>query len=213
MADPNQRSRRAEMVVIAWQLAGTWSCGSLLLGTVALVFLHAGALGSPLPIEPEPVSLTILTPWQRLTVFALVAALFVALGVIGWRTAAASWLTGDTRARLLWTLVVGAGGLAGWGFAAAVTFAAQFGSATQLILAYLAGGLPFALTAAMLVRPWRVNVAAVTISVALVGAGYLMVAGNGAAYPQNVFALYADYLRSLFGGGSPIVLQRHATFG
>jgi hypothetical protein len=202
MSDSGQRGRRAELIVIAWQLAGTWASASLLLGTVALVFLDAGALASPLVITPSTGLLTILTPLQRLAVFALVAALFVALGVISWRTATASWLTGDSRARVLWTLLVGAGGLVGWGFAAAVTFAVHFGSATQLTLAYLAGGLPFALTAAMLVRPWRVNVAAVAVSVALVGAGYLMVAGNGAVYPHNVFALYTDYMRSIFSGGS-----------
>lgn len=193
MADPGQRGRRAEVLVIVWQLAGAWACGSLLLGTVALLFLHTHALGAPPPIVPNAAWLTILTPLERLAVFALVAALFVALGVVGWRTASASWLTGDTRARLLWTLVVGLGGLAGWDFAAAVTFAAHFGSATQLILAYLAGGLPFALIAAMLVRPWRVNVAAVAISAALVGAGYLMVAGQPVPYPfpRSVFAVYA----------------------
>jgi hypothetical protein len=201
------RSRRAELLVIAWQLAGTWACGSLLLGTVALVFLQSRAPGPPVPIAPDTVSLTMLTPLQRLAVFALVAALFVAFGVIGWRTAAASWLTGDTRARVLWALLVGAGGLAGWSFAAAVTFAVHFDSATQLILAYLAGGLPFALTAAMLVRPWQMNAAAAAISVALVGAGYLMVAGNGPVYPHNVFALYTDYVRSLVSGGSRVVLR------
>lgn len=206
VADP-QRSRRAELLVIAGQLAGTWACGSLLLGTVALVFLKAGAPGSPPPITLNTVSLAMLTPLQRLAVFALVAALFVALGVIGYRTRAASWLTGDTRARVLWALVVGAGGLAGWGFAAAVTFAVHFGSTTQLILAYLAGGLPFALTAAMLVRPWRVNAAAAAISVALVAAGYFMVAGNGAVYPQHFFALNAGYIWSFFSGGSHVVLK------
>jgi hypothetical protein len=206
VADPSERSGRAGVLVIAWQLGGSWACGSLSLGTVALIFLHALEPGPPLPIAPDTVSLTILTPFQRLAVFALVAALFVALAVVGWLTAAASWLTGHTRAQLLWALVVGAGGLAGWGFAAVVTFAVHFGPGTQLILAYLAGGLPFALTAAMLVRPWKVNAAAAAISVALVGAGYLMVAGSGPVYPHNVFALYADYVRTLFSGGAHVVL-------
>jgi hypothetical protein len=193
-------------VLIVWQLAGTWACGSLLLGTVALLFLLARTVGPPLPIAPDTVSLAALTPLQRLAVFALVAVLFVALAVIGWLTPAASWLTGHTRAQLLWALVVGVGGLAGWGFAAVVTFAVHFGSGTQLILAYLAGGLPFALTAAMLVRPWKVNATAAAISVALVGAGYLMVVGTGPVYPHNVFALYADYVRSFFSGSPHVVL-------
>jgi hypothetical protein len=196
-------------MAVVWQLAGAWACGSLLPGTVALVFLRAHAVsgtpGPPAPVQPTPlqpgtVSLTLLTPLERLAVFALVAALFVALGVLSWRTATASWLSGDTRARVLWALLVGAGGLAGWGFAAEVTFAAGFGAGTQLILAYLAGGLPFALAAAMLVRPWRVNVAAVALSVVLVGSGYLMVAGHTglSPYPRSVFTLYAGYARSLF---------------
>jgi hypothetical protein len=199
MADPDQHSKRAEVKALGWQLAGAWVCGSVLLGTVALVFLRTHAVSGG-PLTPAAVSLTLLTPLERLAVFALVAALFVALGVLSWGTAPASWLSGDTRARILWALLVGAGGLAGWGFAAAVTFAANFGSGTQLILAYLAGGLPFALTAAMLVRPWRVNVAAVALSALLVGSGYLMVAGHPAfsPYPRNVFTLYIDYARSFF---------------
>ena len=108
-------------MVIVWQLAGAWACGSLLPGTVALVFLGAHAAGRtpgpPVPVEPATVSLALLTPLERLAVFALIAALFVALGVLSWRTAPASWLSDDSRTRLLWALLVGAGGLAGWGFA------------------------------------------------------------------------------------------------
>jgi hypothetical protein len=92
------------------------------------------------------------------------------------------------------------GGLAGWSYAAVVTYAAGFDSTTQLLLAYTAGGLPFALVAALLLRPWRVNVAAGAMCASLVAAGFLMVAGHPA--PQNVFLLYADYARSFFSGGS-----------
>lgn len=144
-------------------------------------------------------------PVERLAVFALVAALFVSLGLLGSRTAAASWLTGDPRARLLWTLVVGIGGLAGWGYAAIVTFAVGFSPVTQLLLAYLAGGLPFALVAGMLLRPWRANVAALGISTGLLAAGFVMVAGHSPAYPGNVFSVYADYARAFFSG-PPAVL-------
>ena len=93
-----------------------------------------------------------------------------------------------------------AGGLAGWSYAAVVTYAAGFGSTTQLILAYTAGGLPFALVAALLLRPWRANVVAGGMCAGLVAAGFLMVAGRPA--PQNVFLLYADYARSFFSGAS-----------
>ena len=84
-----------------------------------------------------------------------VAALFVSLGLVLWRTAAATWLSADTRARLLWVILVGLGGLAGWSFAATVTFAVGFSPLVQGILAYLGGGLPFGLAAGMLLRPWR----------------------------------------------------------
>jgi hypothetical protein len=146
-----------------------------------------------------------LTPLARLAVLALVALLFVALGVLGAWTAGASWLTGDARARLLWVLLVWAGGLAGWSYAAVVTFAAGFGSTTQLVLAYLVGGLPFALVAGMLLRPWRANVVAGGLSAGLVAAGFLMVAGHPAT--QNVFALYGEYARSFFSRGSYTVLR------
>ncbi len=204
----------------AAQLGWAWISGSVFMGTVAVIFLHAPSAAGPLPLAPSVLprcprvafgtycpgpSLFQLTPLARLAVFVLVVLLFVALGVLGWRTAAASWLTGDTRARLLWAVLVGLGGLAGWSFAAVVTFAAGFGTATQLILAYLGGGLPFALVAAMLLRPWQVNAAAVAVSAALVGAGFLMVAGRSAVYPQNVFALYADYARSFLGGPTVVL--------
>lgn len=145
-------------------------------------------------------SLFQLMPLARLAVLVLLALLFVALMILSRLTAGASWLTGDARARLLWVLLVMAGGLIGWSYAAVVSYAAGFGSATQLILAYTVGGLPFALAAALLLRPWRVNVVAGGVCAGLVAAGFLMVAGRPA--PQNVFLLYADYARSFFSGGS-----------
>jgi hypothetical protein len=79
-----------------------------------------------------------------------------------------------------------------------VTFAAGFGFTLQLVLAYTAGGLPFALVAGMLLRPWRANVAAGGVSAGLVMAGFLMVAGL--PQPLNAFTLYAHYARAFFGG-------------
>ena len=206
---------------MAEQLASAWVCGSVLMGTVAWGFLSAqgGAVPQPYPVRPyAPAGSTICSSWPacgppsffqlmplaRLAVMALVALLFVALAVIARRTTGASWLTGDARARLLWVLLAGVGGLAGWSYAAVVTFAAGFGFAAQLALAYTAGGLPFALVAGMLLRPWRANVVAGGVSAGLVAAGFLMVAGH--PVPQNVFALYADYARAFFSGGAPAVL-------
>lgn len=192
--------------MMALQVALAWACGSVFMGTVAVLFVASEnpVSGQPLsdrsplvtcsgPIilgqcggGPSPFN---LTPVERLGVFALVAALFVALGVLVWRTAGATWLGGDTRSRLLWAAVVGLGGLAGWSFAAVVTFDVGFSSATQLALAYTGGGLPFGLVASMLLRPWRANVVALAVSAGLIAAGLVMVAGRTPAYPYNLFAL------------------------
>jgi hypothetical protein len=151
-----------------WQLAGTWFTGSAVMGTIA-VLLTAGR--DDLPFRP----LAILPGITLFALFVLVAALFVALFALGLRTEDATWLPNDTRAAILWTVVVGGGGLIGWGFAAAVTFDAGFDLRAQLILAYLGGGLPFALVAAMLTRPVRINgiAAALTAIAVLVGAALM----------------------------------------
>jgi hypothetical protein len=195
------------------QLTGAWLCGSVLMGTVAWGFLSSQVTAIPVATQlsqyaPCPghgapcayPSFFQLMPLARLAVLALLALLFAALTVLSRWTAGASWLTGDARARLLWVVLVMAGGLAGWSYAAVVSYAAGFGSTAQLILAFTAGGLPFALAAALLLRPWRVNVVAGGICAALVAAGFLMVAGHPA--PQNAFLLYADYARSFFSGDS-----------
>ncbi len=184
---------------LAWQLGGSWGLGSALMGTVAVIYLR-GTSPVDYPVlrvgsVPSP---DLLSAVARLAIFVLVVALFGLLGVLGWKTAEASWLAGDGRARLLWTLLVGGGGVLGWSFAAVVTFAVHWSGGMQILLAYTAGGLPFALVAAMLARPWRLNAAAVTASVLLVAAGFVVAAG-----PQgnpNVFVLYADYARSVFTG-------------
>ena len=189
------------------QLVGAWLCGSVLMGTVAWGFLSAQVTAiavttglaqyAPCPGHGAPCaypSFFQLSPLGRLAVLVLLALLFVALAVLSRWTAGASWLTGDARARLLWVLLVMGGGLVGW------TYAAGFDSGTQLILAYTAGGLPFALVAALLLRPWRVNVVAGAVSAGLVATGFLVVAAR--PVPQNVFLLYTDYARSFFSGGS-----------
>lgn len=208
--------------LMARQLAAVWLCGSVLMGSVAWGFLSAQGGSVPLPSPARlpaparpvaacpgwpacgPPSFFQLVPLARVAVLVLVALLFAALAVLGWWTAGVSWLTGDTRARVLWVLLVGVGGLFGWSYAAVVTFAAGFGDTTQLGLAYTVGGLPFALVAAMLLRPWRVNLVAGGVSAGLVAAGFLLVGGH--PEPQNVFTLYAQYARSLFSSGSGVIL-------
>lgn len=206
MTNPESPAPKRDLLVLARQVAAAWACGSVFMGTVALLFLASEKVGVAQPLSgrstfiscPGPIifgqcsggtSPFDLTPVERLGVFALVAALFVALGVLVWHTAVATWLASDTRSRLLWVAVVGLGGLAGWSFAALITFDIGFGSTTQLILAYTCGGLPFGLVAGMLLRPWRANVAALAVSAGLVAAGLLMVIGHAPTYPYNLFAL------------------------
>jgi hypothetical protein len=108
---------------------------------------------------------------------------------LGWRTEDATWLPNDPRAAILWTTVVGGAGLIGWGFAAAVTFDAGFGLTAQLLLAYLGGGLPFALVAAMLTRPRVLNgVAAALTGIALLVGVVMMDA------PIQTCVFYLDLL-------------------
>ena len=205
MTNSDPQTPKRDFVMQALQVAVAWACGSVFMGTVAVLFVAAENPVVVQPVQgrspficPGPIILGQcgsspspfdLTPVERLGVFALVAALFVALWMLVWRTAAGTWLAGDTRSRLLWAAVVGVGGLAGWSFAAVVTFDVGFGSTTQLILAYTCGGLPFALVAGMLLRPWRANVAALAVSAGLVAAGLVMAAGQSPVYPYNLFAL------------------------
>lgn len=133
------------------QLAGTWVVGSVVMGTVALILTSSATPG--LPFLP----LAHLASGTLFLLVFLVVLMFAALFVLAWRTTDASWLGADPRTPVLWTLVVGGGGLVGWGFAAAVTFAAEFGHTAQIALAYTGGGLPFALCAGMLVRQVAVN--------------------------------------------------------
>lgn len=149
------------------QLVGVWVIGSVLTGTLAVLFtLDRG----PWPIQP----LAALPTLSLLGVFGLVAALFAALGLLVWGSPGASWLPETGRGRTLWVVLVAVAGLAGWGFAAAVTFAAGFSLDTQLLLAYLSGGLPFTLVATWLLRSVAANVAGIALSGVLLLIGWLV---------------------------------------
>jgi hypothetical protein len=167
-----------------WQLIGTWLIGSLVMGTVA-VLLTAG--GDYRPFTP----LVLLSAGGLLLLLFLVVVLFFALYVLGWRTQEVTWLGGDPRAAMLWPVLVGGGGLVGWGFAAVVTFESGYSLTAQLLLAYLGGGLPFTLVAAMLTRPVRVNLAAAMLTVIAVLTGMVMV-------PMPIQAC-VSYLQLLLG--------------
>jgi len=151
-----------------WQLAGTWLIGSVVTGTIAV--LATAGRDRDLPFRP----LALYSGSAMFTLVILVGALFLALLALGWRTEDATWLPNQPRAAILWTILVGGGGLAGWAFAAAVTFDSEFSLTAQLILAYVAGGLPFTLVAAMLLRPPKVNLAAAAVTVVALGTGWLL---------------------------------------
>lgn len=147
------------------QLAAVWAVGSVLMGTLAVLFtLDRGAL----PLRP----LSMLSGLTLAGVVGLGVALVTALGLLAWGTPGASWLPETPRGRVLWVVLVAGGGLVGCGYLAAVTFAVGQSLDGQLVLAYIAGGLPFALVAAMLLRPVLANVAAVVLT------GVLLVVGS-----------------------------------
>lgn len=164
------------------QLGGTWLIGSLVTGTMAVLLTHDRG---DLPVKP----LITLSVGELAAVLLLGATIFLALFVLGWRTIDASWLPDQPRAVVLWTSLVGGGGLAGWGFAAVVTFAEGFSLTAQLVLAYTAGGFPFTLMAAMLARPPKLNIAAALLSAIALLTGLVLMDA-----PIQTLVLYLGFL-------------------
>ncbi len=155
------------MGLVVRQLVGTWVVGSATTGTLAVLFtLDRGIL----PVQP----LATLPVISLLGALGMLAALFAALGLLAWGTLEVTWLPVTRRAGALWVVAVGGGGLAGWGYAAATTFAGGFPLDVQLILGYAAGGLPFALVAGMLLAPPWADAAALAVTVALLGTSVLV---------------------------------------
>lgn len=170
-----------------WQIPLVWLISSVATGTIA-VLLTTGH--DDLPVTP----LFLLSAGQMMAVVALVSAHVLALFVVGWRTVEGSWLRwSDPRSVVLWTILVAGGGFAGWAFAAVVTFESDFSLVAQLVLAYTCGGLPFALVAAMLARPWQLNAAALTVTVVAVLVGLTLI-------PRPLQTLVA-YLQFMVGAG------------
>ncbi|MBL7522530.1 hypothetical protein I6A84_31705 [Frankia sp. CNm7] len=90
-------------------------------------------------------------------------------------TRAASVLGGTGGRRALWALLVAGVGTAGWVLGWAVTDVAGLGVSRDPLLAALLGGVPFALVAGLLLlRGWPFSVGALTLSVALVAAGVVV---------------------------------------
>jgi hypothetical protein len=169
-----------------WQLPIVWVFSSIVTGTIAVLLTG----DENVPVTP----LFLLGPGGLAALALLVFALTLGLFVVGWRTITASWLRwSDPRSVILWTLLVAGCGLAGWGFAAVVTFETGFSPTAQLILAYTCGGLPFALVAAMLARPWQVNAVAIMVTAIAVLVGLVLM-------PAPIPTL-VSYLQYMFGGG------------
>ncbi len=197
------------------------------MGTVAALFLTLGPVTSPivpdqpvllpglglgsLPGQPPPGMAAVqplagLPVLARTAVILLVVILFVALAAIAWDTPGASWLPGNVRGWVWWALLTGALGLAGWFFAATVTFGADFGTGWQLALGYLGGGLPFALIAALLQPSWVINLASGGACAGLIVLGFVLVASHP-AYQHNALSLSFSYLKYLLSSApSPIRL-------
>lgn len=166
-----------------WQIPLVWLISSVATGTIA-VLLTTGH--DVLPVKP----LFLLSAGEMLTAVVLVSGLVLALFAVGWRTIEGSWLRWqDPRSVILWTILVAGGGFAGWGFAAVVTFESGFSLVAQLILAYTCGGLPFALVAAMLARPWQLNVAALMVTVIAVLIGLTLM-----PHPLQTLVEYLQYM-------------------
>jgi hypothetical protein len=214
MASIAARVSLRSTTVAVRQLAFAWAIGSVLMGTVAVLFLAfparayvfppGGSLRFSLPLPPDAVRGDLVVPLvglpllARLAVLLLGAALFVALGLLARWSGAASWLPANARGQVLWGLLTGGIGLVGWVFAASVTFALNFGPVWQGMLAFVAGGLPFALAAALLQPSWLVNLGAAGICAVLLVAGFVVVAARPDGGP-NAAILALDYVRYLVG--------------
>lgn len=169
-----------------WQIPLVWLLSSVATGTIAVVLTTGRDV---LPVKP----LYLLGAGEMVTLVLLVSGLVLSLFVVGWRTVEESWLRwSDPRSVVLWTILVAGGGFAGWGFAAVVTLESGFSLVAQLILAYTCGGLPFALIAGLLARPWRLNAAALLVTVIAVVVGLTLI-------PQPLQTL-VEYLRYMVGG-------------
>lgn len=166
-----------------WQIPVVWLVSSVLTGTIAVILTsgHDTEPITPLPLVTGP---------QLAGLILLVSGLFLGLYVVGSYTIGATWLPRqDLRSVILWALLVGGAGLGGWAFAAAVTFDAGFSLTAQLILAYTCGGLPFALVAGMLLRPWQANAASVLLTVIAVLVGLTIM-----PHPLRTLVLYLELL-------------------
>ncbi|GAA4258749.1 hypothetical protein [Dactylosporangium darangshiense] len=165
------RERGSRWAALAAQLGAVWA-----VGTVApLLALHAvmvAAFGG----GSGPAAIALLV-----SAVALCAALYAVIA----HTRAASALGATAGSRVLWSVLVGAGGSFGWIAGWAFTDAASLGMSGNLAVAAPLGGVAFALAAALLARGWPVRTAALGAVVALLFAG---VAGARREPPSDLDA-------------------------
>jgi hypothetical protein len=180
------------------QVVLAWFAGSMIMGTVAVLFLLLRRPDAGPGIETvEPLGR--LPVLDRMVIIVLVLDLLVVLAAIASETLAASWMPAGARSCVVWAVLTWLFGLIAWFFAASVTFGANFGPGWQVVLAYLGSGLPFALVAGLLQSSWLVNLAAAGLSLWLVAAGFILVARYDMADP-DALRLSVSCFGYLFGG-------------
>jgi hypothetical protein len=174
---------------IGWQLGLTWIIGSVVVGTLAVIFT------SDPPARMPFHSVASLPGGRTLAMLVLLAVLFVGFVVLVHQTRFATWVGRGPRGHLLWAVVVCVAGTAGAGYAATGTFLLEYAHGTQILLGYLFGGLSYALVAAMLARPRGLNVAAVVVAGVLVVVGLVLT--DEGPYGANLVQATLEYLTYL----------------
>ncbi|MFI6816590.1 hypothetical protein ACIBG7_29595 [Nonomuraea sp. NPDC050328] len=150
-------SRAVKPLLIAAQVAGAWVVGAVAMPLALQILLIAAfAGGTSLLVVAVAVSLAVVMAYLIVLVKATHQA--SPLGATAWRRAA-------------WAGLVLGAGTAGWALGWAATDAAGLGVSGDAQATLLLGGLPYALVAGMLLRPWPFSAAALALSVALTGAG------------------------------------------
>ena len=173
------------------QLLGVWAAGSLTLGTVALIFvLHRTG---DLVLQP-------VVELGSAAFLVLLLGAVLAVALLALAGSADSALGDHLPGRLVWTIVVLVGGLAGWGYAASVALALQWAPWLLVVLAYAVGGFTFALVAATLSRAARQAGLALGVSLVLLVLGALLVMRPGDGL-LTIARLCTDNLALLLASG------------
>ena len=152
--------RTSRPTLIATQLAAAWAVGGIALPIAwraVLVAAFAGGQGT-----------------AGVLALVTVAILLAYLIAVITATRAVSVLGGTPARRVLWALLVLGGGTIGWGSGWAVTDGVGHAVSGSLIPTVILGGLPFVLTAGLLLRGWQLRTAAVGLIVALLGTGAVL---------------------------------------